>query len=83
MLGSPKVADVVDAGEAFLAMLTEEQRAVARIELKPQLAANWSNFPEGMVRRNGIFFRELKPGTIDALFDAGKARVEEGWIWRV
>src|SRR4051794_32109719 len=39
LLASPRAADVVDAGEAFLATLTEEQRATAQVELTPRLAA--------------------------------------------
>ena len=44
---SPKAAGVVDAADAFLATLSAEQRAIARIELKPQLAVRWTNFPGG------------------------------------
>ena len=47
---SPKAADVVDAADAFLATLTEEQRATAQIELTPQLAVRWTNFPGGSER---------------------------------
>ncbi len=47
LLASPKAADVVDAADAFLATLSEEQRAIAQIELKPQLAIRWTNFPGG------------------------------------
>ena len=42
LLASPKVADVVDAADAFLATLTDQQRGVARVELKPQLAVRWT-----------------------------------------
>ena len=47
LLASPKVTEVVDAGEAFLATLSEQQRATAQIELKPELAIRWTNFPGG------------------------------------
>ena len=47
LLASPKVTDVVSAADAFLATLSDEQRAIAQIELKPQLAVRWTNFPGG------------------------------------
>jgi hypothetical protein len=80
LLPSPKAADVVDAANAFMATLSEKQRAAAQLELKPDLAANWSNFPEGMVKRNGVFFRDLNPEQVDAgLKLAGLALGEEGF----
>ena len=53
---SPNAADVVDAANAFLATLTEKQRAVAQIELTHRLAARWTNFPGGSNVRNGVFY---------------------------
>ena len=47
LLASPKEAEVVDAADAFLATLSDEQRAIAQIELKPSLAIRWSNLPGG------------------------------------
>ncbi len=61
LLASPKASDVVDAAEAFLAKLSDEQRATAQIELTPQLAVRWTNFPGGSNVRNGVFYRDLKP----------------------
>ena len=43
--GEPSTADVVAAGEAFLATLSAEQRATAQVELTPQLAVRCTNFP--------------------------------------
>ena len=80
LLASPKVADVVDAGEAFLASLSEQQRAVAQIELKPQLAVRWTNFPGGSNVRNGVFFRELKPEQVEAALKVARIALgEEGF----
>ncbi len=80
LLASPKVADVVDAGEAFLATLSEEQRAIAQIELKPQLAVRWTNFPGGSNVRNGVFFRELKPQQVEAALKVARIALgEEGF----
>lgn len=56
---APGSAAVVDAANAFLATLSEQQRTVVQIELTPNLAARWSNFPVGIARRNGIFLRDL------------------------
>ena len=50
---------VVDAANAFLATLSPEQRKLVQIEMTPDNAARWSNFPAGVVRRNGVFFRDL------------------------
>jgi hypothetical protein len=77
---SPKVADVVDAGEAFLATLSAEQRAIAQIELAPQLAIRWTNFPGGSNVRNGVFFRELKPEQVAAALKVARIALgEEGF----
>src|SRR4051794_14157497 len=57
LLGSPRAAEVVDAAEAFLATLSEQQRSTAQVELTPQLAVRWTNFPGGSEVRNGVFFR--------------------------
>ncbi len=80
LLASPKVADVVDAGEAFLATLSEEQRAIAQIELKPELAVRWTNFPGGSNVRNGVFFRDLKPEQVEAALKVARIALgEEGF----
>ena len=60
LLASPSADAVADAANAFLATLSEKQRAVAQIELTHRLAARWSNLPGGSNLRNGVFFRELK-----------------------
>ena len=85
LLASPKAAEVVDAADAFLATLSDEQRATARIELKPSLAVRWTNFPGGSNVRNGVFYRDLKPAQVEAalkvarvaLGDEGFARYQE------
>jgi Protein of unknown function (DUF3500) len=80
LLGSPKVADVVDAGEAFLATLSEEQRAIAQIGLTPQLAVRWTNFPGGSNVRNGVFYRDLKPEQVEAALKVARVALgEEGF----
>ena len=80
LLASPKAADVVDAGEAFLATLSEEQRATAQIELTPQLAVRWTNFPGGSNVRNGVFFRDLKPEQVEAALKVARIALgEEGF----
>ena len=79
LLASPSLADVVDAADAFLATLTEEQRAIAQIGLKPELAVRWTNFP-GDNRRNGIFFHQMKPGQAEAALKVARAALgEEGF----
>ncbi len=80
LLASPKAAEVADAAEAFLATLSEQQRAVAQIELTPKLAARWTNFPGGSNVRNGVFYRELKPNQIEAALKIAKVALgEEGF----
>lgn len=75
--GAPAVAD---AANAFLATLSQQQRAVVQIELAPGPAAQWSNFPVTMVRRNGVFFRDLNPAqSAAALKVARLALGEEGF----
>ena len=85
---SPKVdlptstvaADVVDAVEAFLATLSEPQRAIAQIELKPELAGRWSNLPVGAVARNGVFFRDLTTEQVEAALKVARlALSQEGF----
>ena len=80
LLASPKAAAVVDAADAFLATLSEEQRAIAQIELTPQLAVRWTNFPGGSNVRNGVFFRDLKPEQVEAALKVARIALgEEGF----
>jgi hypothetical protein len=80
LLASQKAADVVDAGEAFLATLSDEQRAIAQVELTPRLAVRWTNFPGGSNVRNGVFFRELKPAQVVAALNVARIALgEEGF----
>ena len=67
-------AAVADAANAFLATLSEKQRAVAQIELTHRLAARWTNFPGGSNVRNGVFFRDSMP-------DAGRRGPEGRRVW--
>jgi hypothetical protein len=77
---APNAAAVVDAANAFLATLSEEQRAVAQIELTPRLAARWSNFPGGSNLRNGVFFREINAEQVAAALKVARlALSEEGF----
>jgi hypothetical protein len=80
LLASQKAANVVDAGEAFLATLSDEQRATAQIELAPRLAVRWTNFPGGSNVRNGVFFRDLKPEQVEAALQVARIALgEEGF----
>jgi Protein of unknown function (DUF3500) len=80
LLASPRAADVVDVADAFLATLSEEQRAIAQIELKPQLAIRWTNFPGGSNVRNGVFYRDLKPEQVEAALKVARVALgEEGF----
>ena len=47
LLASPKAADVVDAADAFLATLSDKQRAIAQIELKPSSPSGGRTFRVG------------------------------------
>jgi hypothetical protein len=77
LLASPEAADVVDAGEAFLATLSDEQRATAQVELTPRLAVRWTNFPGGSNVRNGVFFRDLKPEQVEAALKVARIALGE------
>ena len=77
LLDSPQAAPVVDAANAFLATLTEKQRAVAQIELTHRLAARWTNFPGGSNVRNGLFYRELNPEQAAAALNVAKVALGE------
>lgn len=76
---SPTSSEVVDAADAFLATLTEEQRAIAQIGLKPELVVRWTNFP-GDNQRNGIFFHQMKPEQAEAALKIARVALgEEGF----
>lgn len=53
---------VVDAANVFLSTLSQQQQTAAQIALTPDNAARWSNFPAGVVPRNGVYFRDLTAG---------------------
>ena len=80
LLASPNAAAVADAADAFLATLSTEQRAIAQIELKPELAIRWTNFPGGSNVRNGVFYRDLKPAQVEAALKVARVALgEEGF----
>jgi hypothetical protein len=80
LLASPREADVVDAADAFLATLSEQQKATAQIELAPRLAAKWTNFPGGSDVRNGVFYKDLKPEQVEAALKVARVALgEEGF----
>lgn len=77
LLVSPEATAVVDAADAFLATLSAEQRAIAQIELKASLAIRWTNFPGGSERRNGVFYRDLKPEQVEAALKVARIALGE------
>src|SRR4051794_18960898 len=80
LLDSPKAAAVVDAAAAFLDTLSDPQRSIAQVGLTPQLAVRWTNFPGGSERRNGVFFRDLKPEQVEAALKVARIALgEEGF----
>ncbi|WP_030442000.1 DUF3500 domain-containing protein [Actinoplanes subtropicus] len=54
------VAAVVNAANAFLATLSDDQKAQVLLDFSQANATNWSNLPEGIVTRVGI-----QLGTLD------------------
>ena len=71
---------VVDAANAFLATLSDAQRKTAIVEYTPQNAARWSNFPSAVVRRNGIFLRDMNEKQVAAALEVAKlALSDEGF----
>ena len=72
-----KTDAVVEAANAFLATLSDAQKAAVQIELTPENAARWSNFPAAVVRRNGIFFRDMSPEQAEAALKVARAALSE------
>lgn len=68
---------VVDAVNAFLQTLSDEQRRAVLIEFSPENAGRWSNFPAGVVPRNGIFFRDLNPEQLAAALQVARLTLSE------
>ena len=56
---SGATADVVAAAQAFQETLSADQRATLLNDLTADLADNWSNFPAGVVERNGLRLGDL------------------------
>lgn len=63
---------VVDAAEAFLLGLSAAQRSRALIQFSPVNASRWSNFPVGVVQRNGLSFRNMTPEQIEAALEVAR-----------
>jgi hypothetical protein len=78
-VGAPAV---VDAANAFLATLSEPQRAVVQIEMTPQNAARWSNFPAAVVPRNGVFFRDLNETQVAAAMKVARLALSKEGLTR-
>ncbi len=59
----------VAAAQAFIAALTDEQRAAAMLPLDDPARANWSNLPAGVVRfeRNGVRIGDLNADQATAM----------------
>ncbi|MEU4557697.1 DUF3500 domain-containing protein [Actinoplanes sp. NPDC023936] len=60
------VAGVVEAAEAFLATLDDDQKAEAQLELTQENAVSWSNLPCGSTCRPGIAFGDLDESQLAA-----------------
>ena len=56
---SGATADVVAAAQDFQETLSADQRATLLNDLTADLADNWSNFPAGVVERNGLRLGDL------------------------
>lgn len=80
LLTSTDTDSVVEAANAFLATLSEKQRATVQPELTARNAARWSNLPITFVPRNGLYFRDLNAAqTAAALKVARLALGKEGF----
>ncbi len=71
--GATNTDSVVDAANAFLATLSDAQKATALPTLTSQNVARWSNFPAGFVPRNGLFLRDLNPAQTAAALSVARA----------
>ncbi|MEU4692818.1 DUF3500 domain-containing protein [Actinoplanes sp. NPDC023714] len=60
------VAGVVEAADAFLATLNDEQKAEVQLELTAETATSWSNLPCGSTCRPGIEFGDLDANQLAA-----------------
>ncbi|RYX80914.1 DUF3500 domain-containing protein, partial [bacterium] len=80
LLAAQNTDSVVDAANAFLAMLSAQQKTTTQIKLKANLAGRWSNFPVGFVPRNGVFFRDLNDAQVAAALKVARLALgEEGF----
>ncbi|MFS4438150.1 DUF3500 domain-containing protein [Paracoccaceae bacterium GXU_MW_L88] len=63
-----QTAAMVDAADAFLNTLSEEQRGAAIYDFDDNTQrANWSNFPDGAVVRGGVMRGDLNDTQLEAL----------------
>ena len=60
------VAKAVSAAEAFLASLTDAERAKAAFAFDSPQKTNWSNLPTGIYQRNSLRLGDLAPAKRDA-----------------
>ncbi|MEM7453378.1 MAG: DUF3500 domain-containing protein [Planctomycetota bacterium] len=74
------VSGAVQAAEALMEVLSEEQRAALMFEFgNDEQRKNWSNLPEGRVRRGGIRWGDLSDQQKDAVMALlGATLSEEG-----
>jgi hypothetical protein len=72
------VAGVVNAANAFLATLTDDQKAAVLLDFSQANATNWSNLPEGIVTRVGIQLGTLSDEQLAAAKAVVKAAVGTG-----
>jgi len=65
--GNAATPKVVAAANAFLATLTDADRAKVSFDFNsPQKATGWSNLPSGIFQRNGLRLADLAPTQRDA-----------------
>ncbi|MEM1095971.1 MAG: DUF3500 domain-containing protein [Bacteroidota bacterium] len=78
LAGTPTdVQRVVDAAQAFAAMLSEAQRETLNLDLTAENAARWSNLPIRFVARNGLKFGDLNEDQLAAVHDLAKTVLSE------
>lgn len=74
---SATVGAVAEAAEAFLATLSEAERATLLGDLTLDNADNWSNFPAAVAARNGLAFGDLSEEQREAALGVARAALSE------
>ena len=74
---SATVQTVVAAATAFEASLTPDQRAALTVALTTDNADNWSNFPVGVVERNGLQLGSLTEEQREAALAVARAALSQ------